>query len=232
MRCLRRGAPGIAAWLLVLPLAAAAQDAKKDLDKDKDKTHNSEKMLKAGQLTGKIVTVEESKRSIRLQIKYPVLNPGAVQGLANAQVALQQALLNKDPVGRAQGIANAQVQMAQNKLNMYNYRSQDVDLQTTEDVKVRLANPPEQLDEKGRPKRYTAKELKELKGPDPKLEGYQADFSNLRPDQVVTVSLVKKKDVPKVKPTGGKGKDFDTDLLNDYLPQISYILVIAEPAPR
>ena len=39
------------------------------------------------------------------------------------------------------------------------------DLPVADDVKVRLPSPPPATDEKGNPKRYTAKELKALKGP-------------------------------------------------------------------
>src|SRR5262245_26354038 len=62
----------------------AVPDAKKDLDKkagkkldvsrdlDKKDTATSEKMLKAGQLQGKILTIVESKKSLRLQITFHV----------------------------------------------------------------------------------------------------------------------------------------------------------------
>ena len=70
---------------------------------------------------------------------------------------------------------------------------QDVKVMTTDDVKVRTKNPPVQYDDKGNKKKYTAKELKELKGNDPKLPGYTAEFNDLKQNQVVEVSLVRKK---------------------------------------
>jgi hypothetical protein len=99
---------------------------------------------------------------------------------------------------------------------------------------VRLARPPEQFDDKGKVKRYTAKELKELKGPDPKLPGYQATFSDVREGQIVTVNLVKKKDAPaRLPPRRPKNprdaKDVDANLLLENLPQISQIMVLLEP---
>ena len=69
---------------------------------------------------------------------------------------------------------------------------QDVKVMTIDDVKVRTKNPPVQYDDKGNKKKFTSKELKELKG-DPKLPGYSAEFNDLKQNQVVEVSLVRKK---------------------------------------
>jgi hypothetical protein len=209
-------------------------DLKKDKDDDKIAT-NTEKKIKAGQLSGKIVAVNESKKSIRLKVTYtvPKLNTGAVNQLTQAQLAMQRAAANPDPRQRIQAIQQAQVQMAQAKQNVYTYeqKSQDLELQTTEDVKVRMAKPPEQFDEKGKVKKYTRKELQELKGPDPKLPGYQGEFSDLRQEQVVSVNLVKNKDAPKVRPRpkAGKDADADVDLLANYLPQVSMVMILRDP---
>jgi hypothetical protein len=69
---------------------------------------------------------------------------------------------------------------------------QDVKVMTIDDVKIRTKNPPVAYDDKGNKKKYTAKELKELKG-DSKLPGYSAEFNDLKQNQVVEVSLVRKK---------------------------------------
>jgi hypothetical protein len=242
-----------AAFLLLvpfLPVLAAEPDVKKDKDadlkKDKDVSKkdkdvdknatNTEKKIKAGQLSGKIIAVNESKKSIRLRVTYPVpkLNTGAANQLAQAQLAMQRALANSDPRQRIQAVQQVQLQVAQAQQNLYTFeqKSKDLDLQTTEDVKVRMAKPPDQFDEKGKIKKYTPKELKELKGPDPKLPGYQGEFSDLRQDQVVSVNLIKNKDAPKVrpKPKAGKDADADVDLLANYLPQVSMVMILREPA--
>jgi hypothetical protein len=70
--------------------------------------------------------------------------------------------------------------------------SEDVTLQFTEDVKIRMPEPPEAFDEKGNFKKYTPKELDELKGPDKTLPGYTASWENLRPGQIVELRLVKR----------------------------------------
>src|SRR5258708_6442750 len=98
----------------------------------------------------------------------------------------------------------------------------DVDFQPTEDMKVRMMNPPAKF-ENGKVKRYTSKELKEMRG-DGKLPGYSADLESLRSDQIVQLHLVRKKDAPKPKATG-KSKDKKT---SEDLPQIKMILILSE----
>ncbi len=70
--------------------------------------------------------------------------------------------------------------------------AQKIDLQVAEDVKVRTQQPPIALDDKGNPKKYSAAELKELRGPG-NLPGYTADFSDLRAGQIVEVYLARKR---------------------------------------
>jgi hypothetical protein len=48
---------------------------------------------------------------------------------------------------------------------------------------------PEQFDEKGNIKKYTKEELKQLKGKDTNLPGYESSFEALRPGQLVQVTL-------------------------------------------
>ena len=87
---------------------------------------------------------------------------------------------------------------------------QDVKVMTIDDVKIRTKNPPVAYDDKGNKKKYTAKELKELKG-DSNLPGYTAEFNDLKQNQVVEVSLVRKK--------SDKGKQ----------PLASVIMIVTQP---
>ena len=89
-------------------------------------------------------------------------------------------------------------------------------------------------------------QLKEQKGPDPKQPGYKAEFGDIATDQVVQVSLVRKKQQPvlktapkeKDKPKAkGKKKDKDADdpapdVLGDNLPQVSLVMILADTPPR
>lgn len=65
-----------------------------------------------------------------------------------------------------------------------------LNLQAADDMVVRLREPPLKYDEKGLILRYTAKELKELRG-DGKLPGYPGDFANLKNGQTVLVFLAR-----------------------------------------
>ncbi len=88
----------------------------------------------------------------------------------------------------------------------------DVDFQPTEDMKVRMMNPPAKF-ENGKVKRYTSKE-----------PGYSADLESLRSDQIVQLHLVRKKDAPKPKAMG-KSKDKET---SEDLPQIKMIVILSD----
>jgi hypothetical protein len=224
---------GIALFLLailVLPLCAQDKNAnKKDLDKDKDKELTTNKdMVKAGQVVGKILAVAESKRTLRLQVTLVIqeINQGEVNGLLQAKQNYVKAQLNRD----LNGMVNAQRDIAQHQLNLYKYRQEtkDIDVSTTEDVKVRRANPPEQFDDKGQLKKYTAKELKDLRGKD-KLPGYSAEFSDLGQDQYVTITLVRKKDMPKPGTPKPKNKDAEFDLSGESAIQASMIMIVRDP---
>ncbi len=65
-----------------------------------------------------------------------------------------------------------------------------VEVLGADDLKVRYRNPPPAFDDKGNFKKYTPKELAEMRSD--KLEGYPADFSALKAGQVATVTLMKK----------------------------------------
>ncbi len=138
---------------LVVPASMAQEKDKKDTPEQK------EKVIKIGDLVGKVTNIDANEKSFHLQ------------------------------VGK-----------------------QDVKVMTIDDVKIRTKNPPVAYDDKGNKKKYTAKELKELKGDDPRLPGYTAEFNDLKQNQVVEVSLVRKKS-----DKGGKQ------------PLASVILIIVQP---
>jgi hypothetical protein len=226
--------------VLFLGSPARAQKTDKDKDKDKDKDVTTEKMMKSGVLVGKVVAIYEDKKVIRLQVTIPInkLNPGALQSIQQAQVSLAQARARGD----RQGMVNAQRSMAQAQATLYTVENkmQDVELGTVDDVVVRKARVSEEQDEKGKVKKLTKAQLKEMKGPDPKMPGYKAEFGDVATDQIVQVTLVKKKSTgpaPKVvaKKAKPKTKDGDADaavdLLGEHAPQISMIMILLDPPP-
>ena len=115
---------------LVIPASMAQEKDKKDA------TEHKEKLIKIGDIAGKVMNIDANEKSFHLQ------------------------------VGK-----------------------QDVKVMTIDDVKIRTKNPPVAYDDKGNKKKYTAKELKG----DSKLPGYTAEFNDLKQNQVVEVSLVRKK---------------------------------------
>jgi hypothetical protein len=217
---------------------ASAEKKKKDLDKDLDKDKSSEKLVKAGVVVGKVMAVYDDKRQVRIQYDIPIpkLNVAAITGLQQAQAQLTQAMRTRN----VQGMLQARQQMMQHQRNMYTYTKKSVDMtiEARDDAIVRILKPKADFDDKGKPKKYTKKELKELKG-DPKLPGYKAEFGDIGTDQQIKVQLVRKKSEKteaKPLPKRKKGKDDDViapggDDLGENIQQASMIIIIAEAPP-
>src|SRR5262245_53295686 len=94
-----------------------------------------------------------------------------------------------------------------------------VDLTPADDMIVRRLDPPIYYDN-GKPRKPTAKELKEAKG-EGNLPGYQAELSDLKRDQLVTCYCVQKK----------PGKKGDPDAtLEDGTPRVRMIVIVKEPS--
>ena len=109
--------------------------------------------------------------------------------------------------------------------NLYTVKStsKEVPIDTAEDCKVRMKYPKAEFDDKGNPKRYTAKELAALRGKD---RLFDAEFSDLTPGQIVEVTLVRPKEPP------ARPRSKDEVNLDDYKPQASRVVIIAQPAPK
>jgi hypothetical protein len=73
----------------------------------------------------------------------------------------------------------------------------DVEFQHTEAVKVRTMFLPEEFDDKGEVKKYSAAEKLKLKGKDKGLPGYESSIEKLEVGQKIKVKLVRR---PKPKP--------------------------------
>ncbi len=230
------------------PAAHAQKPKKADADKDKDgETKNSEKTIKSGVVLGKVMNVYEDKKRLRLQVPIPVttLNPSAAGQIAQAQQQMVQAQYALRTATSAQGalqarqqMAQAQVALARAQASVYQTKmeNKEVEVQAIDDIVVRMAQPKQDFDEKGRVKKYTKAELKELKG-DSKLPGYKAEFTDLQNEQIVRVTMVRKKGESAPKPVKKKkGKDEDekpADGLMDANIQVSIIEILREaPVPK
>ncbi|HLN30871.1 MAG TPA: hypothetical protein VK395_24235 [Gemmataceae bacterium] len=228
----------ILACLLAVPISAAStaladgdKDAKKPDPKEKAAT---DKLLASSGFMGRLVRVEGAQKYITVQVSIPIAVPnGANLGNSLALLQLQQQMVTQRNPMQRQLLQLQMLQLAAAGGGGYNFRqiNKNIDLQAVDDLKVRSLQLPADFDEKGRPKRYTSKELHELKG-DPKLPGYTSDFDSLKPDQIVRVYLAKKKEAPKPavkeKPKE-KDKDGDKDRTAEERPEITMVVILREP---
>ncbi len=216
----------VPAMMLTSPLAGA--DKNKDKDKDKDSDKPAEKYIKLGTAAGKVMAVYEDKRKIRVQIAVPKLNPQGIIAIKQAQIAMATA-------NTLVGIIQARQQMANAQRSLYTNTNVEVEIEAIDDVVVRAARPREAFDEKGKPKKFTRAELKELKG-DPKMPDFKAEFGDLTADQIIQFTIVRKKGEPAPKPAPkpkkkGKDDDIDPAALKDDTPLVNTIMIVAEPPP-
>ena len=100
---MRRLLTGIAALALGLAILPALADDKKDPapDAKKDDATNSEKTIKAGAVVGKVVEVNETAKSLKVEvtIQYTKPNIGEIQALEQAQINYARAVANRDVNG-------------------------------------------------------------------------------------------------------------------------------------
>jgi hypothetical protein len=215
------------ACVAMLALPAIGQDKKKPIDVDRDDTKavadGKKKALAAGKIAGKLTQLEATQKNLTVQVMVKVPNPAF--NMAASQRQLAEASADRNPVNRARRVAEIQANMAK---QMYKDHPLNVELQASDDVKVRTFNLPLDYDDKGKPRKYTQKELKDLKGPDPKLPGYTSDFESLKTGQEVEVSILVPKNTPKP-----KVKDKDRDVVaEEERPKATMIVILREPQAR
>jgi len=129
----------------------------------------------------------------------------AMQHMNQLQQAMQQFQLHQ-----AQAALNPGGKGAQQNPYVIKTETKDIQFWSAEDVKVRFKDPPSAFDEKGNIKKYTAEELKELKGPDKNLVGYEGSVDKLAIGMEVKVTTVKAKAKPAPKKDADK-KDAAAD---------------------
>jgi hypothetical protein len=166
-----------------------AADSKADDKGTKDQVTPTLKFL------AKVVKVNGSNKSLTVQLTESIVVVDRYQ--ASRLIYWEQRLIDaqrdKNAASRLKRTQEAQKWIVYHQARLYQRRDQhqNVDLQTVDDVKVRTLQLPPAYDDKGKLRKRTEDELKELKGPDSKLLGYTADFTKLKPGQVVEVTLGK-----------------------------------------
>jgi hypothetical protein len=210
--------------LVVLPGLAADKGNKKKNKRDKNVTAATaadyDALARNRVIVGTLTNVEANGQGLTFQYEYQYLGPNNKNGkaridnlarqLQNLAVQQEQILLIADPAKRIQRLQKwaAQVEKVKARLgaaqaNAYKAATarKEFDLQAIDAVKVRLMHLPVEYDDTGHPKKYSAKELKALRGKD-HLPGYQGEWGNLAPGQTVKIYVLP----PKKKPAD-KGKD-------------------------
>jgi hypothetical protein len=200
------------AALLALCTAPAFGEPKKEAAKE-EKKPEGDKFINLGQVAGVLTSTggSEAEYTIRVTLYVPQINQQAAAELLKKQQQLTQRqaeiMRNRNPAQRQQQmmqlLRDAQ-QMPQNLITVKEVQ-QDVRAVPADDMKVRLLQPPAAYDDKGNIKKYTAKELKELKGPD-NLTGYTGTLEDVKANQLVLVYLARKP--PKA---GDKPKEKDAE---------------------
>lgn len=114
--------------------------------------------------------------------------------------------------------------------------SRNFDFQAAESVKVRLKDPPERFDDKGKAKKYSRQELSDLKGKDKNLPGYESTVDSLKPGQTVLVVLraYKKPATTAVKKTAkNPDKIEDRETTIQHKMQVRTIVILRDgPTPQ
>jgi hypothetical protein len=219
---MRRAAFGLGLATAMLLVSWSAADDTKDTSSKREppKKVVKQKPIKTDSFTGKLIRVEGAQHmlAVRVTAKIPQENTGAIQNIANLKA---QLLTTRDPGT----LRNISIEMAKNQANLVSYKdlSKDVELEVGDNLKVRTLVEPVEYDDKGKPRRLTAKEKAELKGSDPKLPGYEADFDSLKADQTVAVYVPQKK-------ASGKSKVKDLVFDNKEKLKAVMIVILKEPA--
>lgn len=205
-----------------------------------------QQVIANGEISGKIARIDHTRRIITVALEIPTIQQGNngnqnnnLQQLARQQQQMARQMMqrpnqNQNPLQQAQQMQQRAAQMqrqqvqalARNQGNGPKVQTvkKEFEFQADEKAKVRQMNLPQEYDERGKAKQYTAAELKTLKGPNASLPGYQADFENLSAGQTVKLYVTSSKKSPATSPAAaGKPKDVDKDVDRD-------VMVALDPA--
>jgi hypothetical protein len=178
--------------VLFLAAPALAADAKTD-----DTKATKDKVTPTAKFLAKLLKANSSDKTLTVQLTQSVVVADRYQAgrILYWQARLLDAQRDRNPKNRLKRTAEAENWIVYHQARLYRRldQHQNLDLQAVDDVQVRVLQLPPVHDEKGKPKKPTADELKELKGPDPKAPGYIANFGNLKPGQIVEITIGKGK---------------------------------------
>jgi hypothetical protein len=227
---------------------AKKKDDKKDAKKEKDDDKKADKLEYSTAFVGKLTQMSGNSQkdfTVQIEIKYLQPNVQAQNNLLRQQAEIArlqaQIRLTPNPYQRQQLTVQLLQKVQQlNQQKLYDVKTvqKNIELRAADEVKVRTLQPPVDYDDKGNLKKYTQKELNELRGPNKNLPGYTGEFESLRQGQIVKIYLSKKDAnfAKNVKKKGGKKKKQDEEDADEDLdvskPEAVMIVVMREAPPE
>jgi hypothetical protein len=212
-------AVALLAVTLCLAMSAQAQDKSKAPDKSAASVDAD--TLKEGEYFGKLINTpgSDGQFTIRIDMSRYEAKDTTAASRANTQLnndlqrarQLEQAVaLNptQQQVNALQQVYNQIRQDQSKQRDAYKVTpdSKDVDFHASPDMTVRFLLPPVVYDDKGERKKFSLIDLREMRGVDPNVPGYEAKLSDLQPGQIVRVSLRTAKPGGKPKESANKDK--------------------------
>jgi hypothetical protein len=222
-------------FVAVFAVPTFAADKKNDKNAPPPVPTADSDTLPPGNFTGKLKSPPGSDGSFVVAVEYQhlVLKPAnklpknptpQLQAVIKDQAKVAQLQTKvataKTAKGQVTAMQQLQAAMAIAQLHLaaippqqspYNVQTdtKDVTFHAAETVKVRFTQPPSAFDEKGNPKKYTADELKELKGTgaDAKLIGYAGSIDKLTSGMPVRVTTIANKPKKEEKKPDDKSAD-------------------------
>ena len=196
----------VPALMMVLPLFGA--DKALNPDKPSESPAVRAKLLQGDFLQGKLTSIEgegdDKTYILEVNQKAKGVNAQMKQKYEDLTKQWQAAVQAKNN-GQAQQVAQQMQETAAKYYEMVDV-PYEFALKSDKDLIVRRQKLPPKEPEEGKPAKYTEEELKALKGDDPKVPGYKAEFKDLDKDIPVKVYL----DKSKIKaPAKDKKKDKD-----------------------
>ncbi len=147
----------------------------------------------------RVAEYDESEGKLKLVVPYrvAVINQETVDQIAGLQQELLAATLIADVEERVAEVVRLRGEILQAQANLYTVEDHELDLEASlsDDTIFRLSQPPAKFDDKGNVQKYTAKELKELRGP-ADLPGYKGERDDVRVNTWILVNVVRKKSEP------------------------------------
>jgi hypothetical protein len=197
---------------------AIAQDAKKDVprpnpamvlpakdlgvngkDDKPDPKVAKDRVLGAGKFVARVAEYEESEGKLKLVVPYriAVLNTETVDQIAALQRELIAASVIPDLEERVAEVVRLRGEILQAQANLYTLEDHELEFEAflNDDTIFRLSLAPKKFDEKGNIKRWTDRELRELRAPADQ-PGYKGERDDLRVNTWVFVSVLRKKSDP------------------------------------